>query len=101
MREPKGDQTAWRTRKIKDFNESSGSARKSCEENPRNNKKIFKRDRNITSSMASLKKCHTQNAFTIEMSIMFYDIAAKGPRKTNQVKGKTRPAKYFHLPDKS
>jgi len=64
-------------------------------------KKIFKRDRNITSSMASLKKCHTQNAFTIEMSIMFYDIAAKGPRKTNQVKGKTRPAKYFHLPDKS
>jgi len=51
--------------------------------------------------MASLKKCHTQNAFTIEMSIMFYDIAAKGPRKTNQVKGKTRPAKYFHLPDKS
>jgi len=68
---------------------------------PQKQQKIFKRDRNSTSSMAGLKKCHTQNAFTIEMSIMFYDIAAKGPRKTNQVKGKTRPAKYFHLPDKS
>lgn len=36
------------------------------------------------SAMVGLTKFHTQNAFTIEMSIMFYDIAAMGPRKTNQ-----------------
>lgn len=39
------------------------------------------------------KKCHTQNSFTIEMSIMFYDIAAQ-----NQLKARARsfPLKITH-----